>query len=208
VKARPLIAAAGGDLASVGMGAGPADPAGIPPAALTRGRHRPDPERGVFETVLVRGGAPANLDAHLRRLGARPPIPALEGDGALRITAGDVAFRPLSPRPLPIVLTPYVLPGGLGDRKWQDRDLLHALARDGTTPLLVDADGTVLEAAWAAVLIRRGGRLYTPEEDGRILPSSSRPAATQCRLTLDDLRQADEILLSSSLAGLVPAVLR
>ena len=72
----------------------------------------------------------------------------------------------------------------------------------------MDADGAVLEAAWAAVLIRRGGELYTPREDGRILPSTSRPPATQTRLTLADLERADEILLSSSLAGLVPAVLR
>ncbi|WP_051325055.1 aminodeoxychorismate synthase component I [Candidatus Solirubrobacter pratensis] len=204
VKARPLIAAAGGEIAPVEARG---DRAGAPPA-LAGGGLRPDPDRGVFETVLVRDGAPVNLDAHLRRLRARPELPAVEGDGALRITAGGTAFRPLRPRRLPIVLEPYVLPGGLGDRKWQDRDLLRALSRGGTTPLLLDADGAVLEAAWAAVLIRRGDRLYTPEEDGRILASTSRPGATQRRLTLADLRAADEILLSSSLAGLVPAVLR
>jgi len=66
----------------------------------------------------------------------------------------------------------------------------------------------VLEAAWAALLIRRNGKLYTSHEDGRILPSTSRPHATQTRLTLEDLERADEILVSSSLAGLVPAVLR
>jgi para-aminobenzoate synthetase / 4-amino-4-deoxychorismate lyase len=175
--------------------------------ALAYGR-RPDPARGVFETILVRDGRPVNLEAHLRRLGARPEIPPLEGDGALRLTATTAEFGPLKPRELPIVLTPYLLPGGLGDRKWRDRDLLDALSRDGTTPLLIDADGTVLEAAWAAVLVRRGGELLTPVEDGRILPSTSRPPARQTRLTLDDLERADEILLSSSLAGLVPAVLR
>jgi para-aminobenzoate synthetase/4-amino-4-deoxychorismate lyase len=149
-----------------------------------------------------------NLEAHLHRLGARPEIPALHGDGALRLTATTAAFAPRAPRDLPIVLAPYVLPGGLGDRKWRDRDLLDALSRDGTTPLLLDADGTVLEAAWAAVLIRRDGVLLTPREDGRILPSTSRPPALQRDLTLADLRTADELLLSSSLAGLVPAVLR
>jgi para-aminobenzoate synthetase/4-amino-4-deoxychorismate lyase len=204
VKARPLVAAAGGviDVASGGA----ALTHNVAPA-LARGRRRPDPPRGVFETILVRDGTPVNLEAHLRRLGARPPLPALHGDGALRI-AETITFRPLAPRNLPIVLTPYVLPGGLGDRKWRDRDLLDALSQDGTTPLLVDADGTVLEAAWAALLIRNDGRLYTPIEDGRILPSTSRPPAHQTRLTLDDLERADEILLSSSLAGLVPAVLR
>ncbi len=201
VKARPLVAAAGGEIA---LGAG--EGGKLPEAALAFGR-RPDPARGVFETILVRDGRPVNLAAHLARLGASPRIPPLEGDGALRI-AEDITFRPLSPRALPIVLTPYLLPGGLGDRKWRDRDLLDALSQDGTTPLLVDVDGTVLEAAWAALLIRNDGRLYTPIEDGRILPSTSRPPARQTRLTLDDLERADEILLSSSLAGLVPAVLR
>ncbi len=97
-----------------------------------------------------------------------------------------------------------MLPGGLGEHKWIDRALLDALSADGTTPLMLDADGTVLEAAWAAVLIRRDGRLYTPREDGRILPSTSRPHALQRDLRLEP---GDELLLSSSLAGVVPAVL-
>ncbi len=202
VKARPLVAAAGGEISVDGDG----EESRTAPA-LGPGRRRPDPARGVFETILVRDGAPVNLEAHLRRLRARPGIPPLQGDGALRI-AEEITFRPLNPRPLPIVLTPYLLPGGLGGRKWRDRDLLDALSQDGTTPLLIDADGSVLEAAWAALLIRRHGRLYTPAEDGRILPSTSRPPAQQTRLTLEDLERADEILLSSSLAGLVPAVLR
>jgi para-aminobenzoate synthetase/4-amino-4-deoxychorismate lyase len=201
VKARPLIAAAGG-----GLAVGDGDGGKLAEPALSFGR-RPEPARGVFETILVRDGTPLNLEAHLRRLRARPALPELRGDGALRL-GETITFRPLAPRALPIVLTPYVLPGGLGDRKWSDRALLDALAQDGTTPLLIDADGTVLEAAWAAVLIRAGGQLFTPHEDGRILPSTSRPHATQTRLTLEDLERADEILLSSSLAGLVPAVLR
>ncbi len=204
VKARPLVAAAGGSIRLAV--AAEVSPAVAP--ALAPGRHRPDPARGVFETILVRDGEPLNLAAHLERLRASPEIPQLRGDGALRLDADGATFRPLTPRALPIVLTPYVLPGGLGDRKWRDRDLLGALSRDGTTPLLIDADGSVLEAAWAAVLIRDGGTLYTPAEDGRILPSTSRPRAIARRLTLADLRSADELLLSSSLAGLVSAVLR
>jgi para-aminobenzoate synthetase/4-amino-4-deoxychorismate lyase len=208
VKARPLISAAGGEIRADGEAAEGGEFPRVVARALARGLHRPDPARGVFETILVRDGAPVNLAAHLARLRARPEIPPLHGDGALRLTADGATFRPLTERVLPIVLTPYVLPGGLGDRKWRDRDLLDALSRDGTTPLLLDADGTVLEAAWAAVLIRRDGVLFTPREDGRILPSTSRPPALQRDLTLDDLRTAEQLLLSSSLAGLVPAVLR
>ena len=99
------------------------------------------------------------------------------------------------------MLTPYVLPGGLGAHKWLDRRLLERSAGDA---LLLDADGTVLEAAWASVLIRRDGALYTPREDGRILPSTSRPDAEQADL---QLQPGDELFLSSSLAGVVPAVL-
>jgi para-aminobenzoate synthetase/4-amino-4-deoxychorismate lyase len=161
----------------------------------------------VFETLLVRGGRPVNLEAHLARLGRNAELPPLTGDGALRIAADATTLRPLNPRALPIVLTPYILPGGLGARKWLDRDLLDALAADGTTPLLIDADGSVLEAAWAAVAIRRDGRLLTPPRDGRILPSTSLPpGAIEHPLTLGDLRRG-ELYVSSSLAGLVPAVL-
>jgi para-aminobenzoate synthetase / 4-amino-4-deoxychorismate lyase len=208
VKARPLVAAVGADIAETTGGAAPRTALR---RALGPGRERPDPALGAFETILVRDGRPVNLAAHLARLGAPFDLRiAVTGDAAVRIDEPDyaVTVRPLAPRALPIVLTPYVLPGGLGARKWRDRRLLDQLSRDGTTPLLLDADGTVLEAAWATLLIRRGGRLYTPREDGRILPSTSRPPAEAADLTLADLEQADAILLSSSLAGLVPAVLR
>jgi para-aminobenzoate synthetase/4-amino-4-deoxychorismate lyase len=56
------------------------------------------------------------------------------------------------------------------------------------------------------VLVRRDGVLYTPQRDGRILPSTSAPPA----LERDDLtlELGDELVVSSALAGLVPAVLR
>jgi para-aminobenzoate synthetase/4-amino-4-deoxychorismate lyase len=161
-----------------------------------------------------------NLEAHLERLRKSvatlygeevPPIHVpTDRDGAIRIdyvptNAPTVTWRELKPRALPIVLTPYVLPGGLGEHKWRDRRLLDALGQDGTTPLILDADGSVLEAAWASVLIRRDRKLYTPRNDGRILPSTSRPRdAEECDL---HLQTGDELLLSSSLAGTVPAVL-
>jgi para-aminobenzoate synthetase/4-amino-4-deoxychorismate lyase len=173
----------------------------------------------VFETLLVEGGAAVNLEAHLDRLGRSVAVlygerlPSIEvpadRDGAIRIdyVPGEpptVTWRALTPRVLPVVLKPHVLPGGLGEHKWRDRRLLDRLGADGTTPLLLDADGTVLEAAWAAVLIRRDGVLYAPRTDGRILPSTSRPAALERDLRLQD---GDQLLVSSSLAGTVPAVL-
>ncbi|MDO8211960.1 bifunctional chorismate-binding protein/class IV aminotransferase [Conexibacter sp. CPCC 206217] len=63
VKVRPLIAAIGGTLdeqrTSVSTAA---------PSALIRPRRRPDPSRGVFETLLVLDGVAQHADAHLDRL--------------------------------------------------------------------------------------------------------------------------------------------
>src|SRR5690606_42017878 len=62
----------------------------------------------------------------------RSAIEVPRRDGAVRIDylpGGEVAvaWRPLTPRALPVVLTPYVLPGGLGEHKWRDRSLLDAI---------------------------------------------------------------------------------
>ena len=197
------------------------------PAALAHGLRRPDPALGVFESLLVVDGEAQRLAAHLARLGgsltelygrALPPdleararslVRTARGPARLRIDVVPGADAELSlaralQRELPIVLHPYTLPGGLGAHKWRDRTLVDALRQ---TPLLLDADGTVLEAGWANVLIRRGGILLRPRADGRILVGTSLPAAEQADLTLADLRRADEILACSSIAGVVPAVL-
>jgi branched-subunit amino acid aminotransferase/4-amino-4-deoxychorismate lyase len=57
------------------------------------------------------------------------------------------------------------------------------------------------------VLIRRGETLLRPRADGRILPGTTLPPAEEADLALDDLRRADEILVSASTTGVVPAVL-
>lgn len=198
----------------------------VPPSALAHGR-RPDPALGVFSTLLVVDGEPQRLDAHLARLAASLRElygRALPGDLEARVRAlartgrgrarlridiapdadAELAMTPPRAHELPVRLHPYTLPGGLGAHKWRDRTLLDALAQ---TPLLVDEDGTVLEAGWANVLIRRGGILLRPRSDERILPGTTLPPAEEADLTLADLRGADEILVSSSVAGVVPAVL-
>ena len=194
---------------------------------LEDGLRRPDPALGVFETLLVIDGEAQRLDAHLARLAgsltelygralpadlearARALARSAVGPARLRIDVvppadAELSLAPVRPRELPIVLHPYTLPGGLGAHKWRDRTLVDALTQ---TPLLMDADGTVLEAGWANVLVRRGGELVRPRADGRILAGTSLPDAEEADLTLDDLRHADEILVSSSIAGVVPAVL-
>ena len=196
------------------------------PPALAHGR-RPDPALGVFETLLVADGEAQRLDAHLARLaGSLAELygRALPGDLEARVRAlartasgrarlridvvpladAELSLAPAPQRELPIVLHPYTLPGGLGAHKWRDRTLVDTLRQ---TPLLLDADGSVLEAGWANVLIRRDGILLRPRADGRILPGTSLPVAEEADLTLADLRHADAILVSSALAGVVPAVL-
>src|SRR5918995_1042434 len=63
VKARPMIAAAGARLVEE-----PRVNRVAPVTALAGGADRPDPSLGVFETLLVRGGAPIDARAHLARL--------------------------------------------------------------------------------------------------------------------------------------------
>jgi para-aminobenzoate synthetase / 4-amino-4-deoxychorismate lyase len=114
-------------------------------------------------------------------------------------------------------LRSFLVEGGLGDHKWADRALLEraALAASpGELPLVLDADGTVLEAARGSVFRVAGNRLTTPPTDGRILPSIARQQAIEVaraegietrerRLTLDDLREG-EVFLAGSVRGVEP----
>lgn len=108
--------------------------------------------------------------------------------------------------------------GWSGAHKWSDRRWLEqAEAQLGDElPLLVDADGTVLEAGRANLFIVTGEALATPPADGRILPGTARAATLEIAadlgiptaerpLTLADLRAADEVFLTSSVKGLRPA---
>lgn len=203
-KAAPLLGAVGGQLA------GRQDPLAISPALapapLRLGAKpipRPDPARGVFETILVEDGVPQHFKHHLERLAASldslygsalPPglageitgrVAALEGPARLRVDVRpsasaleySLAVSPLPARPASISLAPVCLPGGLGAHKWADRDLVDRLAAVQTPhlPLLCDLDGEVLEAAHATVFADLGdGCLTTPPLDGRILPGVAR----------------------------------
>jgi para-aminobenzoate synthetase / 4-amino-4-deoxychorismate lyase len=194
VKARPVVAAAGGRIDEP-RPARPARVHALPTTALAGGADRPDPAHGVFSTMLVREGAALDADRHLDRLaqsmsalyGERLPA-ELAGrvrDAAaghplarLRVLASasaalELDLSPLAaePRPAAVTLAPAVLPGGLGAHKWRDRRLLAELERRlGALPLLVDLDGDVLEAAMANVWIVEDGALVTAPLDGRLLP--------------------------------------
>jgi anthranilate/para-aminobenzoate synthase component I/branched-subunit amino acid aminotransferase/4-amino-4-deoxychorismate lyase len=212
-------------------------PAGVP-RALAHGR-RPDPRAGVFETVLVQDGAAVALEGHLERLrdslareyghdlgaelGAEleRTVAATGGQRArMRIAAAADGAITVSAVPAPlvaeqvVVLAPFVLPGGLGAHKWSDRGLLEALTRERpqTAPLLLDSDGTVLEAAYANVWIVEDGIWITPPADGRILAGVTRadrlaadPSAREEPIALERLARAPSVFLTSSIAGRRPA---
>jgi para-aminobenzoate synthetase/4-amino-4-deoxychorismate lyase len=201
-KAAPLLAAIGGRRAPPPPAAASLRPRRLTPRPIAR----PDPAKGVFETVLVETGVPRRLEAHLARLATSvealygrtlPPNlassaheqarDAPSGTARLRIVARLAAagletileLEPLAAAPPPATLHPVCLPGGLGAHKWRDRRLVDALAAGaapGAVTMLVDLDGLVLEAARATVFAARGRELRTPPLDGRILPGVTRAA--------------------------------
>jgi para-aminobenzoate synthetase/4-amino-4-deoxychorismate lyase len=108
--------------------------------------------------------------------------------------------------------------GWSGAHKWADRRWLEdAEQRLGDeVPLLVAAGGEVLEAGRANIFAVRDTALATPPVDGRILPGTARAATLEIAadlgieareepLSLQDLREADEVFLTSSVRGLRPA---
>jgi para-aminobenzoate synthetase/4-amino-4-deoxychorismate lyase len=192
--------------------------------------------------MLVIAGRVVGLDAHIERLSTS--VEALYGSavprqaramvldraaeiehgklrlavapGALEIAAEEVDVGAVFPSAnRGAALRSAVVAGGLGEHKWVDRDLLERLASPGELPLLLDADGAVLEASRASVFAVDGGRLLTPPTDGRILPSIARRQVIEVagaegievgeeRLGLADLHER-EVFLTGSVRGIEPA---
>lgn len=109
-------------------------------------------------------------------------------------------------------------PGWSGEHKWADRGWLEQVEAEleEEVPLIVDADGHVLEAGRANVFIVADGALATPPADSRILAGTARAATIEIAhelglevaerpLTMHDLRGAEAVFLTSSVRGLRPA---
>ncbi|MFI7481803.1 bifunctional anthranilate synthase component I family protein/aminotransferase class IV [Kocuria sp. M1R5S2] len=142
------------------------------------------------------------------------PVPG----GGLTVTVASTAL-PSEPVP-PWRLVPVRLPGGLGGHKWADRRVLAHEPAPGLwsrscDPLLVDADGTVLETGRANVFAVVDGVVLTPPADGRILPgivreqvlSVLRAAGAEVRerpVQLAELARAQEVFVTNSVAGVHP----
>jgi para-aminobenzoate synthetase/4-amino-4-deoxychorismate lyase len=138
-------------------------------------------------------------------------------DGRIRIDVAPneeprVQMTPNVERSNP-VLRPVLVAGGIGAHKWRDRTLLQAHEDDdpGTLPLLIDADGIVLETSRTGIVVQApDGTRWTPPHDGRILPSTTVKVsgARPRRLSIADLHAASAIYVASSLRGLKPARLQ
>lgn len=212
----------------------------------------PDPERGLYETVLLAAGKPVALRRHLDRLaasarelyGAELPVAELTAAAAERARGHEYARLRIEVAPVPagklserLTVTPldpaqffpprergaelrsFTPPQWTGEHKLADRSWLEQTERElgaDEVPLIVDPGGGVLEAGRANVFAVRGGVLLTPPLDGRILPGTARGAVLelaaelgieteQRRLSLADLRGAEEVFLTSSLRGIRPA---
>jgi para-aminobenzoate synthetase / 4-amino-4-deoxychorismate lyase len=205
----------------------------------------PSISRGVFETLLVVDSRAVALNAHVGRLAQSLeaiyslslPAPFVEeldrgaegiGLGRLRVTAAPTegglrldlltgAIKPEVVFPAQgVMLRTLTVAGGLGPHKWLDRKDINRPAPDEGGALIVD-EGEVLEAGWANVFAVRGGTLFTPPLDGRLLPGITRAAVLELAaehqiesseqpLHPSDLLDAEETFLTGSIRGLEPAL--
>jgi para-aminobenzoate synthetase/4-amino-4-deoxychorismate lyase len=184
---------------------------------ITAWPRRPDPAKGLLETIAVRDGKLIDAAAHLARLAdsaralygirvapeLRPEIEL----GRLRVVVsarGDIRVEQYeeTPNPASTVLEPRALAQGLGPHKWADRP--------GEPHWLIVDGEDVLETATANIWIERQGELITPPADGRILPGITRARLLKSRgreqrITLGELRGAEVIFLTSSIRLVTPA---
>jgi para-aminobenzoate synthetase/4-amino-4-deoxychorismate lyase len=229
-KARPLLAAIGAVMPTPLSKQLP-----VPWSRRHGGRPvpRPDLEAGLYETARVLDGAVQLWPAHEARLaassrllyGLRLPDDLTErvidiaqgaGDGRIRIDVvpGEELRLELTDNVAgrDPVLRPVLLAGGIGAHKWRDRTLLHAHEDDDpeTLPLLIDADGYVLETSRTGIVVQASdGTRWTPPHDGRILPSVTVnvAGARPRRLSVPDLHGASAIYVASALRGIQPATI-
>jgi para-aminobenzoate synthetase/4-amino-4-deoxychorismate lyase len=164
---------------------------------------RPDPSKGIFETLLVVAGEPVELDAHLARL-RRSLDEVYDSDlpaetrkelvvaaagislGRLRLTvvpakdrlrhdllAGGVVPEAVFPD-RGAELCSHSVASGHGSHKWVDR---RGMEHPDSGPGQLICDGNeLLEAGWANLFAVREETLWTPPADGRILAGTARAA--------------------------------
>ncbi len=145
---------------------------------------------------------------------------APDGDGGL---AADVVVAPVEAAlVMPgwdrgVELASRVVAGGIGAHKWADRRLLAGAdaALAPRLPLLLDRDGTVVEASRGNLFVVPDGTLVTPPADGRILPGVTRRRVLLLAAELgipvreesvafERLGEADGMFLTGAVRGIEP----
>jgi para-aminobenzoate synthetase / 4-amino-4-deoxychorismate lyase len=107
-------------------------------------------------------------------------------------------------------LRSLTVPGGLGPHKWADRRILDEADDGESVPLVLDADGSVLETARANVFVVEDAEIVTPPADGRFLPGVTRRRVLELLpvreepIAFDRLLGADEVFLTGSVRGIEP----
>jgi branched-subunit amino acid aminotransferase/4-amino-4-deoxychorismate lyase len=115
-----------------------------------------------------------------------------------------------------VSLRTHPIAGGLGSHKWAHRPGINRPG-SGEDGALITDEGEVLEAGWANVFAVRGGTLFTPPLDDRLLPGTTRAAilelaaqngieSSERPLRSEDLLNADEVFLTGSVRGIEPAL--
>jgi para-aminobenzoate synthetase/4-amino-4-deoxychorismate lyase len=188
---------------------------------LEAGRHL---ERLRASTRVLYGAELAtDLEARVTGAAAGQRLARLRIDVAPPATTPQIELRPFDPAlvlaPGNVALVTVRVRGGAGPHKLIDRGWLariEAATGAGARSLLVTRSGALLETTRANVFLLRHGELATPPLDGSILPGVMREvvleqarrlgiATHETPLTLEDLRAADMVLLSSSLRRLEQA---
>lgn len=173
--------------------------------------------KGTGEKLRVAVGG---LELGRLRVTAVPtPSPSHAGRAAdlqLAIDASEIDHELVFPaRGVRLLTLP--LPGGLGPHKLVDRPEEISRPAPGEPGVLLIDEGEVLEAGWANVFAVRGGTLFTPPLDGRILPGTTRAAllalAAEAGIEMKerplpaaDLLSADETFLTGSIRGIEAAL--
>ncbi len=88
----------------------------------------------------------------------------------------------------------------------------RAAAAGFDEPVLIDSAGGVLEGATTNIFVVKGGRVFTPATDGRILPGVVRARVVrasggrvlECAVSLKQLRDADEVFVTNAMLGVMP----
>jgi branched-chain amino acid aminotransferase len=172
--------------------------------AVTRTLANSGPGEKRIRIVITRG--PGALLAPAHTLGPGKTIVIVEP-------------LPAQPTELSLAVVDFPLPRRVGPAHKTLAYLEHVLARDLAAAVGADEavrlgpEGEVLEGATSNIFAVLGGAVITPTLAG-VLPGITRAhvfeacaglaiAAAEARLTLDELRAADEIFVTSALRGVV-----